>query len=293
MTEERMPFYGGQALIEGVMMRGQKTLAIAVRAPSQAIVLETRDVPASGGRWRQLPFVRGVILLWEALSMGWQGLAFSANVAGGEDEKIEGPAAWGVIGGAVVLALGLFFAAPAALSHLTESALHLNPWLGSALEGFIRLILVVGYLAAINLMPDIRRVFAYHGAEHKTINAYEDGADMTPASVARYPVEHPRCGTAFLLTVVVFSVLIFTLLGPLSFWQRLLTRIVLIPVVAAAAYEYIRLTSRHLTNPLVRLLTLPNLALQRLTTREPEGPMLEVAIAAFNAMRARETSTVP
>ena len=148
---------------------------------------------------------------------------------------------------------------------------------------------MVGYLWLIGLMPDVKRLFGYHGAEHKTIHAFEAGAELTPKSVARFPLEHPRCGTAFLLTVVVFSIIIFALLGPLPLWERLASRAVLIPIVAGMAFEYIRFTARHLDNPLVRLLIAPNLALQRLTTREPDERMLEVAIAAFQAMRAGES----
>jgi uncharacterized protein YqhQ len=144
----------------------------------------------------------------------------------------------------------------------------------------------------IGFLPDVHRLFGYHGAEHKTINAFEAGAELTPASVVRFPLEHPRCGTAFLLTVVVFSILLFALLGPMPVWARLLTRVLLIPVVAGLAFEYIRFTARHLSHPLVKLLVVPNLALQRLTTREPDARMLEVAIAAFNAMREKENVTV-
>jgi uncharacterized protein YqhQ len=174
-----------------------------------------------------------------------------------------------------------------------EIALGVNPWVGNVLEGLVRLGLIVGYLWAIGFMPDIRRLFGYHGAEHKTINAFEAGAELTPPTVARFPIEHPRCGTAFLLTVVLFSIVLFALLGPLPLWARLLSRLLLIPVVAGLAYEYIRFTARHLAHPLVRLLVVPNLALQHLTTREPDERMLEVAIAAFNAMREREALVTP
>jgi uncharacterized protein YqhQ len=189
--------------------------------------------------------------------------------------------------------LGLFFLAPAGLAQAGERWLGLDPWWGSLFEGVLRLGLIVGYLWLIGFMPDIRRLFGYHGAEHKTIHAFEAGADLTPASVARFPLEHPRCGTAFLLTVVLFSILLFAALGPLPLWARLLSRLLLIPVVAGVAFEYIRFTARHLSNPLVRLLVVPNLALQRLTTREPDERMLEVAITAFKAMRAQETEGQP
>jgi uncharacterized protein YqhQ len=192
----------------------------------------------------------------------------------------------------LIFGLGLFFLAPAGLASLGETWLGLNPWLGSLLEGLVRLGLIIGYLWAIGFMPDIRRLFGYHGAEHKTIHAFEAGAELTPESVARFPLEHPRCGTAFLLTVVVFSILLFAALGPLPLWARLVSRIVLIPVVAGIAFEYIRFTARHLSNPLVRVLIIPNLALQRLTTREPDTSMLEVAICAFKAMRSQEEVAV-
>jgi uncharacterized protein YqhQ len=148
--------------------------------------------------------------------------------------------------------------------------------------------LLILYIWGIGQTPDIKRVFAYHGAEHKTINAFEGGADLTPENVARYPLEHTRCGTAFLLTLVLLSVLFFTLLGPLPMGWRLASRIIMLPVLAMFAYEYIRWTANHITSPFVRWMVKPNLALQRLTTREPSREMLEVSIAAFNAMRARE-----
>jgi uncharacterized protein YqhQ len=156
------------------------------------------------------------------------------------------------------------------------------------MEGLIRLALLVGYIWAVGRIPEIRRVFSYHGAEHKTINAFEAGADLTPESVARYPIEHTRCGTAFLLTLVLLSVVFFSLLGPMPMAWRLLSRILLLPVLAGIAYEYIRWTAKHLDSPLVRLVVKPNLALQHLTTHEPTLEMLEVSIAAFKAMRSNE-----
>ncbi len=285
--------YGGQAVIEGVMMRGSQVMAVAVRAPDQSIVLHTQPLSVIyRNRVSKLPFVRGLIGLWDALVLGWQSLTFSANVAGGEDVKIEGPVAWGTIAFSLALGVGLFFLAPAALAQLTETWLGAHSLVSNLAEGLIRLTFIVGYMWAIGLMPDIRRLYGYHGAEHKTINAFEAGAELTPESVARFPLEHPRCGTAFLLTVVIFSIVLFALLGPLPVWARLLSRVLFIPVIASLAYEYIRFTARHLSNPLVRLLIIPNLALQRLTTREPDLHMLEVAIQAFNTMRAQEPAPV-
>jgi uncharacterized protein YqhQ len=211
-------------------------------------------------------------------------------VAGGEEAKIEGPMAWALIALTVVFAIGLFSVAPAAVAYWTANVLSLPHWLSALLEGAIQLTLLIGYMWAIGQTPDIRRVFGYHGAEHKTINAFEAGAELSPASVARFPLEHPRCGTAFLLTVAVFSIFVFALLGPLPLLERILSRLLLIPVVASIAFEYQRFTARHIAHPLVRLLVLPNLALQRLTTREPDAQMLEVAIRAFTTMREQENA---
>jgi uncharacterized protein YqhQ len=174
------------------------------------------------------------------------------------------------------------------VSHLAEVYLNLSPNWGNVVEGLVRLAILVGYMVAIGRVEDIDRVFGYHGAEHKTINAYEAGVKLVPKEVEKFPLEHPRCGTAFLLTVIVFSILIFSLLGPMPLLQRLATRVLLIPLLASLAYEYLRWTARHFSSPLVRLLVAPNLAMQRLTTRPPDHSMLEVAIAAFEDMRAKE-----
>ena len=276
------------------MMRGSREMAVAVRAPSQQIVIHTQPLNAIyRGPVARLPFVRGLLGLWDALGLGWQSLSFSANVAAGEEFKFEGPTAWGTLALSVAFSLGLFFLLPAAAAQWGEAWLGINSWVGNLLEGVLRLGLIIIYLWLISYLPDIRRLFGYHGAEHKTINAFEAGAELTPANVARFPLEHPRCGTAFLLTVALVSIVLFGLLGPLPLWARLASRLVLIPVIAGIAFEYIRFTARHLENPLVRALVAPNLLLQRLTTRQPDEHMLEVAIAAFNTMRARETAPVP
>ena len=212
----------------------------------------------------------------------------AANTQTGEDEKLEGPALYLTLGLALVFGIGLFFLLPAGLGSLSVSFVGWDVWGSNLFEGFVRLLLLVGYIWAIGFMPDVKRLFAYHGAEHKTINAYEAGAELTPESVAKFSLEHPRCGTAFLLTLVLFSILIFTLLGPLPVLWRLASRILLIPVLAGIALEYIRWTANHLGNPVVRWLIKPNLALQSLTTREPDASMLEVAIQSFKPMRLAE-----
>ncbi|HUF39095.1 MAG TPA: DUF1385 domain-containing protein [Anaerolineales bacterium] len=302
----KLPTYGGQAVIEGVMMRGAGNVAIAMRAPDRQIVLHTEKL---GGIYKsglaKIPFLRGLVMLWDALGLGMRALTISANMQTGDDEKLEGPALYLTLGLSLLFGIGLFFVLPAVVVYGIEwlgggqaagpfsltrppASILWPPWVGNLLEGIIRLALMIGYIVLIGRMEDVRRVFGYHGAEHKTINAFEAGDELTPENVARHSIEHPRCGTAFLLTLILLSVLIFTLLGPLPILWRLATRILLIPVLAALAYEYIRWTAANLKHPLVRWLVRPNLALQHLTTREPDRGMLEVAIASFEAMRREE-----
>jgi uncharacterized protein YqhQ len=300
---ERLPSYGGQAVIEGVLMRGASYAAIAMRAPNGQIVVHSEPL---GAVYRsplaKIPFLRGLVILWDALGLGTRAITLSANLQTGEEEKIEGPALYLTLAFSLALAVALFFLAPAAVGQLCERYLGFNAWWSNVMEGLVRLALLIGYIWAIGRIPEIQRVFAYHGAEHKTINAFEARAELNPQSVARFSVEHPRCGTAFLLTLVLISVIVFSLLGPLPWLWRLISRVVMIPVLAGLAYEYIRWTARHLDVPFVRALIRPNLALQHLTTREPSLDMLEVSIAAFNAMIALEapaeepvaqTQTVP
>jgi len=291
--EDRIISYGGQAVIEGVMMRGQKAFAIAMRAPDGKIVVHKEDLASVyRSRITKVPFLRGVILLWDALGLGMRALTLSANTQTGEDEKLEGPALYITVAISLSIGIGLFFLLPASVGGLAEHYLGWSPWLNNLLEGVIRLALLVGYIWAIGFMPDVKRLFGYHGAEHKTINAYEAGAELTPENVARFSLQHPRCGTAFMLTLVLVSILVFTALGPLSIFWRLASRVLLIPVLAGIAVEYIRWTANHLDSPLVRFLIKPNLALQSLTTREPDASMLEVAIESFKTMRKAEQELV-
>jgi uncharacterized protein YqhQ len=289
--KERLPSYGGQAVIEGVMMRGRKAVALAMRAPDGNIVLHSEGLGAIyQSKLATIPFLRGLVTLWDSLGLGLRLLTISANTQSGEEEKIEGPALYLTFGVSILIAVGLFMLAPAALGQLTERWLHWNAWWGNVLEGIIRLCLLVGYIWLVGRMPEIQRVFAYHGAEHKTINAYENRAELTPENVARFSLEHPRCGTSFLLTLVLFSIVIFAILGPLPTALRLISRIVFLPILAGLAYEYIRWMANHLEWSWVRLLIRPNLALQHLTTRQPSLEMIEVAITAFNQMIAIETA---
>lgn len=287
--EDKIITYGGQAVIEGVMMRGQKAYAIAMRAPDGNIVVHKDNLAAVyRSRITRIPFLRGVILLWDALGLGMRALTLSANTQTGEEEKLEGPTLYLTMGISLALGVGLFFLLPAGIGGMAERFLGWSTWLGNLLEGLIRLGLLVGYIWAIGFLPDVKRLFGYHGAEHKTINAFEAGAELTPESVAKFPLEHPRCGTAFMLTLVLISILVFTLLGPLPILWRLLSRVLLIPVLAGIAVEYIRWTANHLDSPFVRFIIRPNLALQALTTREPDPSMLEVAIESFKTMRKAE-----
>ena len=291
MSEQTLPTYGGQAVIEGVMMRGARSVAIAMRAPDQEIVLHTEELgPIYQSKAAKIPFLRGLVVLWDALALGMRALTISANAQGEEDEKIEGPLLYITMAFSLGFAVLLFFLAPATAGHYLGDWLSIGSgWVTNLIEGIIRILILIAYIMLISRMEDIKRVFGYHGAEHKTINAFEAGAELTPEEVAKYSLEHPRCGTAFLLTVMVFSVVIFTLLGPIdSILVKLLTRVILVPVLASVSYEYIRWTARNLGSPFVRALIKPNLALQRLTTNEPDLKMLEVAIASFNTMRAKE-----
>ncbi len=274
-------------------MRGASAVAIAMRDPEQEIVIHTEEL--SGiykSRWIKIPFLRGLVGLWDALVLGMRALTISANLQTGEDEQLEGGALYLTLGLSLAFSIGLFFMAPAAVGQLFEKYLHLNAWWSNLAEGLVRLLLLVGYIWLIGFVSDIQRVFAYHGAEHKTINAFEAGIDLTPENVAKQSIEHPRCGTAFLLTLVLLSILIFSLFGPLQLHWRLLTRVAMIPVLAGIAYEIIRWTARNLHSPIVRWMIKPNLALQRLTTREPSLEIIEVGIAAFKAMQEKERTLI-
>lgn len=290
---EKLPSYGGQALIEGVLMRGSKGLAAAMRKPDGQIVIETEQLAGIYiNPLVKIPFIRGLISLWDSLGIGMHFLTVSANMQTGEDEKLEGPALFFTLTLSLAFGIGIFFLVPAAIGHLAINFLNFNTWWSNILEGITRLALAVGYIWAIGKMPDIARVFAYHGAEHKTINAFEAGAELTPEIVSQYSVEHPRCGTAFLLTLIVLSIFVFALLGPLGGIWRYVARLLLIFPLASIAYELIRWSSNHRTNPLVNLIVKPNLALQHLTTREPTIEMLEVSIAAFKSMFEQEKIAV-
>jgi uncharacterized protein YqhQ len=286
---EKLPSYGGQALIEGVLMRGSKTVAAAMRAPSGEIIITSEPLQ---GIYKfnllKLPFLRGLVILWDSLGLGMRFLTLSANTQTGEDEKIEGPALYGTLAASLAIGIGLFFVLPAFIGQVFGGWLSWDSWGINLAEGLLRVAIALGYIWGVGKIPDIARVFAYHGAEHKTINGFESGIELTPENIKVCSLEHPRCGTSFLLTIIVLSVIVFSLLGPLPGVWRYIIRILLVPPLASLAYEYIRWTSKHLDSPFVRWLIRPNLALQKLTTREPSLEMLEVAITAFKTMLSKE-----
>jgi len=288
MTSPQRVFYGGQAVMEGVLMRGQTHASVAVRRPNGTIA--TKIEPIS--HWartplRRIPFVRGVIILAETLVMGMSALQWSANVAlEQEGEELSGRQMALVIIMAIGLAAVLFFATPALLTGWLEE--YLPGFLVHILEGVIRILFLLAYLWFIGRMQDVQRLFMYHGAEHKTIHAYEAGLPLDVEHIQPFSPAHPRCGTSFLLTVMVVSVFAFAFLGPLDMFWRVLSRILLLPFIAAVSYEAMRWGATHLGGWWSTLVVGPGLALQKLTTREPEDSQVEVAVTAFQNLRALE-----
>ncbi|MEK6207005.1 MAG: DUF1385 domain-containing protein [Chloroflexota bacterium] len=285
MTEKKQQpaLYGGQAVIEGVMIRGRRTIALACRKPNGEIYRyrEPLRSPLTRSRIARFPFIRGVVVLWESLSYGIRMLMKSADVQLEDEEQQLGKGGNTLILavaliGALVLFIGVPYLATSAARALIQSSVALN-----IAEGLMRLALLLGYLFAISFMPDVRRVFAYHGAEHMTIHAFEHGDPLIPARVAPYPTAHPRCGTAFLLLVVVLTIVIFAFLPRVNLLVDLLVRLALVIPVASISYEVLRLGAAHERHPLMRLLVAPGLLLQRITTRRPDERMIEVAIASM------------
>ena len=282
MTEKQPALYGGQAVIEGVMIRGRRTIALACRKPNGEIYRyrEPLRSPLVRSRVARLPFVRGVVVLWESLSYGIRMLMRSAEVQLDEDEQLGKGGNTLIMGvalvGALLLFIGVPYLATSAARALIPSSIVLN-----VTEGLIRLALLVGYLVAISFLPDVRRVFAYHGAEHMTIHAFEHGDPLVPARIEQYPTAHPRCGTAFLLLVVVIAIAIFAFLPRVNLLVDLVVRLLLVIPVASISYEALRLGAAHERSPVMRLLVAPGLLLQRITTRRPDARMIEVAVASL------------
>jgi len=282
-------YMGGQAVVEGVMMRGSSTWAVAVRKPDGEIEVVVNDAANWSEKWSRLPMARGIATLAESLSLGFKALMWSSEQQLEEEERLGKGATGLSVGVAVLVFAGLFLVLPALAARGLNNALSIGGsfWLHVA-EGVIRLAFFMAYLLLIGRLPDIRRVFQYHGAEHKAIAAYENDVEVTPESAQRFSTEHVRCGTNFLLTVMVVSIIVFSFFGRPSLPLLIVSRIVLIPVVAALAYEVIRFAAGHMRWTWVRIAMKPGLALQRLTTREPGLDQLEVAIASLRAVMTTE-----
>ncbi len=283
MAEPR--YVGGQAVMEGVMMRGESTWAVAVRQPDGEIAVDVREVPGWSEKYRNVPILRGITGLGESLGLGYRALAWSANKQIPEEEQVSTK----VMGWTIVLA-ALFFSAifimipvfaGRGLSHLFSGSFPI-------MEGLVRLALFIGYLLLVGQMKDIRRVFQYHGAEHKTIAAYENGVELTPDTAQQFSTAHVRCGTNFLLIVMVVAVFVYSVIPRPNIWFVIGSRIVLVPLIAGLSYEVIRLAAKNMQRGWVRALMRPGLLLQKLTTREPDLDQLEVAIASLRAVFTAE-----
>ena len=279
---------GGQAVIEGVMMRGPGKLAVAVRKPNGEITVDLKDAGSVSDRYPILkkPFLRGVVSLVESLSYGMKALSFSAQASGEEDEGEESMSSLelaGTIAVSVGLAVLLFVVLPTGAMKLLQNE-GFSPMVLNLCEGLLRLGIFLLYIWGISRQKDIQRVFQYHGAEHKTIYTYEHGLPLRVENVRPFSTLHPRCGTNFLMIVMLISIFIFTFLGWPSLWERILSRILLMPVVAGISYEIIRFAGKHMDKPWVRAAILPGLALQKLTTRQPADDQIEVAIASLKAV---------
>jgi uncharacterized protein YqhQ len=330
LQAERDAPVGGQAILEGVMMRGVRTWAVAVRkpvldeAPADAVAvpepvlvgagaqdaepapalaavpdpeplgeIEVKTFPLTSvlkrHRWLRVPILRGVVALGESLGIGFKALNISANAQlGEEDEEIGGGMWFGTIVVALILAIGLFFVVPVGLTSLIKGQLN-SAFLFWIVEGIVRTTIFLGYLWILSRVPDLRRVFEYHGAEHKTISCYEAGVELEPANAQRFSRLHPRCGTSFLLIVMVVAIFVFAPLGLLPWYWLVVTRIVGVPVIAGISFEIIKLAGKHRRKRWVQIVMAPGMALQKLTTREPDLDQLAVAIASLQAVLAVET----
>ena len=281
--------YGGQAVIEGVMIRGRHFSCVAARRPNGEITHKV--TPLSNvftGKLRRIPLVRGILILAETLALGMRALAYSTNVQlEDEGQELGGWSLALMITISLTLAIGLFFLVPLFVSigfeHFVESAI-----ISNIIEGLVRLLVFLMYVWGIGFIRDIRRVFAYHGAEHMAVKTYESGQPLQVNNIRTHSTAHPRCGTAYLLTVMVVAIFTFVWLGRPALPWLIASRLFLIPLIASIAYETIKYSASHQKNPLVRLIVIPNLMLQKLTTREPEDEQIEVAIHAMETVIAAD-----
>jgi uncharacterized protein YqhQ len=286
------PTYGGQAVIEGVMIRGATAMAVAVRRSDGEIQCRSEQLGMLfTGPLRRVPFLRGIMVLIETLGLGMRALSWSSGIASNDvdehgDPVSLGPVEWAMLIVTMAIGLAIFFAGPVLATAWMDP--YLSTWVVLIIEGAIRIGLLLGYIWTLGRSDDIRRVFQYHGAEHMTIAAHEDGRELTVAAIRRYPKEHPRCGTSFLLTVAFISVVVFAFAGTEPLWWRISSRLVLVPVIAGVGYEMIRFAGFHQRWPVVRWLFTANIALQRLTTGHPDDEQIQVAVRALNEVRRAE-----
>ncbi len=285
-------YYGGQAVIEGVMMRGQKGIAVAVRQPNGQIAVNSERLgKMSTSRIREIPLVRGILVLVETLVLGIRTLFYSASVAVGEEIKVTPWMLWSSLAVGFIIALGLFLGLPLVATHFADP--YVSPTVSNLIDGVIRLFIFILYLWFISLIPDIRRVFAYHGAEHKTINAYEAGEPLEVEKVRKYSTAHSRCGTNFILIVMVIAIIAFVFLGRPPLWLRYVERILILPAIAAVGYEVMKFGAAHIHNFFVHIVLIPWLGLQVMTTRQPDDGQIEVAISALQRVLALDAETSP
>jgi len=275
--------------MSGVMIRGRTGTTIAIRKPDGSVQVTTQPLAQLyTGKWREVPFIRGFIVLIETLVLGTSALMYSAQVATEEEEEKITPAmVWGSVLLGVALAVGLFFILPLLAARLFDPFIS-SAFLSNIIEGVLRIVFFIIYLLLVGRMKEIREVFAYHGAEHMSVNAFEAGVPLEMESVRRYSTAHTRCGTSFLLTVLVLSILVFALLGRPGIWLAIASRVLLVPVIAALSYEFIRFEADFSHNRLVHWLMLPGLWLQAMTTRQPDEHQLEVGITALKKTLERD-----
>ena len=279
---------GGQAVVEGVMMRGERHWAVAVRTPEGDIDVEVHDVPGWGDRYAKIPFVRGVVNLAESMTLGMRALTWSANQQIPEEERLSGKAMGVTMAISLTLFMAIFILVPALGARGLSGLAGIDGFGFHVIEGLLVLGIFLGYLLLIGRLAEIKKVFQYHGAEHKSIAAYENRVPLTPESAQRFTTAHVRCGTNFLLTVLTIAILVYALIGRPALPYLVLSRIVLVPVIAGIAYELIRLAARHMDRRWVQVAMVPGLTLQKLTTREPSLDQIEVAIAALRAVFTAE-----
>ena len=289
-SKKRICDIGGQAVMEGVMMRSRNFWSIAVRKPDNTISTNVyKAEPISKKhRWLGWPFIRGVVSLVESMAIGFRALNYSINESTEEEIKFSKKEMTISVIIAVLFTVGVFFILPTVIGRSFQSRIE-NSFLFNLVEGLIRIVFFITYILIISLLKDIRRIFQYHGAEHKTIAAFEHNEELIPEKINKYTTMHMRCGTNFLLIVMFVAVFVFAILGKPPIYLRIISRVLLIPVIAGISYEFIKIAGRYSDNKFVRILFYPGLLLQKLTTREPDVRQIEVAVASFKKVLEAES----